>query len=123
MNNKWVAGLSALMGVAVGVVTNLLTSEWSWALGGGFAVLVCGLVAVAVRGASGDGGASDEVRIEAASGGEVTGNRTTLGQEARIGLRATRRGTIGRNTTNLARGRAVFRARKGRIEDNETEVR
>lgn len=114
------AGLSVLLSVAVGVVTNLLTDTWSWTLGVGFAVLVCGLVAVTVKGTTSGSEADETFRIEAASGGRVVENRSTVGGQGRLRLRATRRGTIMRNITRLGRGSAVLKARGGEISDNET---
>ncbi|OIJ63651.1 hypothetical protein WN71_033070 [Streptomyces mangrovisoli] len=122
MSAKWMAGLAVVLSVAVGVVTNLLTEKWSWTLAVGFAVLLGGLVTVTVLAASGQG-TDGTSRLEAASGGRVTGNRLTGGRRSRFWLRATRRGTVGRNTVNLEHGEAVLKARGGQVEDNTIEGR
>ncbi len=105
------AGLTVVLSITTGFVTNLVTDEWSWTVGAAFAVLVVASVVFAVAGASAPGSRT-RVREVAKGGSTMSGGRIDASHGADVRIRATRRGRF-LDSSTTARGADVDRRADG----------
>ncbi|WP_338675147.1 hypothetical protein V1460_20770 [Streptomyces sp. SCSIO 30461] len=94
MGPKAVAAAGVVVGIATGVVTNLITSRWSWSLAATLAVLAIAAVAIAVQSIGSGTQSRSWVRVRAGHGGQITGSGVTVRDGGSATQTATREGNI-----------------------------
>ncbi len=117
------AALSFLVSAAVGVVTNLITDRFTWALAASLAVLIAVGAPLAMHAASSGGTSRTRLRQKAARGGALRGNAIKLRGGADVTDTATGGGRIERSGVTADGGHVQRRANKnGEITDSPVDI-
>ncbi|TDC97485.1 hypothetical protein [Actinomadura sp. 7K507] len=121
--HKVIGVLSVLLAAAIGLITNMVTSSFTWIL----ALSLAGLVAVAAALTwVGRGRAADPrettVTQKAQSGGSIRSGRITASSGAEVSEKAENDGEISRSKVRAEGGRVARHADGGSIEDQNIET-
>jgi hypothetical protein len=91
-----IATAGVIVSVATGIVTNTITSRWSWTLGAVLVVLIVAGIFLAIQGTSGSGTPTRRSRasIKARRGARIDGSGVTGSNGADVKQTASREGSI-----------------------------
>ncbi|NDZ68253.1 hypothetical protein [Streptomyces cyaneofuscatus] len=123
VTQKTISAGGVLVSVATGIVTNLVTDEWSWTLGGALAVLTVAAIWLAIVTSSAPPAARSRHEIRSDHHGLIKKSGATGREGAVIKQTATRHGTI-ENSRVIARHADVEQEvdNGGRIVDSPSDM-
>lgn len=121
---KAISAGGVLVGIATAVVTNLITSRWTWTLAAALAVLAAAGIWLALLASTSSGTGRTRHRIRAGHDGRIENSGATGREGADVRQTATRGGVITGSPVTAHNADVDLRAdHGGRIADSPSDMR